>query len=309
MLDFFGLFAKKKKKDSPVFEDLKKKFEERHRNIQDSLLQKHQDALSWVNSNISPKQLAAGSIGGLLLLQAPVVAALPTPPLDLPSPKEVVVNNVDPRGSVILDLKQVLPDLVRPLTPDEENTVAGILSRDYGVTVAPAIEGKRLNTTYGVMGGEQHLIRYPGDTLDQHFDTPEEYDMYASSGMAPGKGAWGYFASSKSTFTEQDKLREKYYIAVQTFLAPDYNERLADYRDFFKYRKMLVVNPQTGQAVVADIADSGPAVWTGKHLGGSPAVMYDVGLAKGGRKGAVLYFFIDDPNDTIPLGPISPKTA
>ncbi len=36
---------------------------------------------------------------------------------------------------------------------------------------------------------------------------------------------------------------------------------------------MLVVNPENGKAIVADIADSGPSPWTGKHFGGSPAVM------------------------------------
>ena len=40
-----------------------------------------------------------------------------------------------------------------------------------------------------------------------------------------------------------------------------------------------------------------------KHLGGSPEVMQELGLAGGPRKGAVLYFFIDDPEDKIPLGP------
>ncbi len=71
---------------------------------------------------------------------------------------------------------------------------------------------------------------------------------------------------------------------------------------------MLVVNPKTGQAVVADIADSGPSEYTGKHLGGSPEVMDELGLATGPRKGAVLYFFIDDPKDQIPLGPVKIKS-
>jgi hypothetical protein len=93
-------------------------------------------------------------------------------------------------------------------------------------------------------------------------------------------------------------------IAVQTFLAPGFSENVAKYRDFFKYRKMLVVNPKTGQAVVTDIGDSGPSEYTGKSLGGSPEVMQGLGLATGPRKGAVLYFFIDDPQDKIPLGPI-----
>ena len=74
---------------------------------------------------------------------------------------------------------------------------------------------------------------------------------------------------------------------------------------FFKFRKMLLVNPNTGQAIVTVIGDAGPAEWTGKHLGGSPEVMYHLGLGSGSRKGGVLYFFIDDANDTIPLGPVT----
>ena len=65
---------------------------------------------------------------------------------------------------------------------------------------------------------------------------------------------------------------------------------------------MLVVNPVSGQAVVVDIADAGPAEWTGKQLGGSPEVMDDLGLSSGPRQGWVLYYFIQD--QSVPLGPV-----
>ena len=103
---------------------------------------------------------------------------------------------------------------------------------------------------------------------------------------------------------KKDKQREKYYLAVQTFLSPGFAERVGEYRDFYRFRKMLVVNPKTGQAVVAVIGDAGPAAWTGKHLGGSPEVMDYLGREDGAKKGPVLYFFIDDAKDTIPLGPV-----
>ena len=122
--------------------------------------------------------------------------------------------------------------------------------------------------------------------------------------MAPGRGAWGYFASSREAMSDEDIGKEKYYIAVQTFLAPEFNARVAEYRDFFKYRKMLLVNPYTGKSIVAVIGDAGPAVWTGKHLGGSPEVMRYLGRVDGSLKGPVLFFFIDDPENTVPLGPI-----
>jgi len=119
--------------------------------------------------------------------------------------------------------------------------------------------------------------------------------------MAPGLGAWGYFANSESEITQTDKLREKYYIAVPTFIAPGFNTHVSEYRDFFKYKKMILVNPQNGKAIIADVGDAGPATWTGKHLGGSPEVMKYLERVD---RTPVLYFFVDDPEDKVPLGPI-----
>ena len=56
--------------------------------------------------------------------------------------------------------------------------------------------------------------------------------------------------------------------------------------------------------MVADVADAGPANWTGKHFGGSPEVMGYLGLNVHMQKGAVLLFFVNDPNAEIPLGPV-----
>lgn len=206
---------------------------------------------------------------------------------------------------MIYDLKSVLPDSVQPLTNEQEKNVSQILSRAYGVNVSAELDGKRLNTSYGLIGQEQHLQRFPGDSMFNHFDGPENAQMYWNYGMAPGLGGFGYFANSQSEMTQEQDDREKYYIAVQTFLAPGYEGHVKEYVDFFKFRKMLVVNPQNGKAVVADIGDAGPAPWTGKQLGGSPEVMKHLERYDGSQRGPVLYFFIDDPNDEIPLGPIS----
>jgi hypothetical protein len=167
------------------------------------------------------------------------------------------------------------------------------------------LEGKRLNRSYGLIGAEQHLARYPGDSLGSHFDSDQDRGLYWQQGMAPGLGAWRYFSPSREALTELEIDREKYYIAVQTFLSKDFNSRFTEYRDFYKYRKMLVVNPNNGKAIVADIGDAGPGEFTGKHLGGSPEVMHYLERVDGSLKGPVLYFFIDDPDDKIKLGPIS----
>lgn len=213
---------------------------------------------------------------------------------------------------LVYDLANKLPKDIIPLSPEEDERIERILSERFGFRVAVELEGKRLNSSYGKIGAEQHLARYPGDTMATHFDPSTgsgqaiDEKVYGS-GMAPGLGAWRYFAPSRSGMTEKDSDREKYYIAVQTFLAPGFHDNPREFSEFFKFRKMLVVNPQNGKAMVVIIGDAGPAQWTGKSLGGSPEVMKYLERVDGKQVGPVLYFFIDDPADTIPLGPVDIK--
>ena len=167
----------------------------------------------------------------------------------------------------------------------------------YGIHASAELEGNRLNTDYGFIGAEQHLPRFPRDTEREH-------DAFPEQGITPGRGAWGYFAPSKDQLTPDLIAKEKYYVAVQTLYLPDWETRLSYLRDWYKYRKVVVANPRTGRAIVAAVADSGPAYWTGKHFGGSPEVMNYLESKDGRQKGPVILFFVDDPADQVPLGPL-----
>lgn len=291
------------KQYKPHYEHLKNKWTERQKDLHHALWKKHKDALYWFAMHLPGKQhLVAGSLSGLMLTMSPQVHAFSHPQL-FPS-KEAVAKDISTKIFLINDLLRTLPTDVRPLLPEEEERIAGILSARFGFRVAAELDGRKLNRSYGFIGAEQHLARYPSDTMTTHFATQEDAEKYYSSGMAPGPGAWGYFASSQGAMTERDVLREKYYIAVQTFLAPGFRENVSDRYNFFKYRKMLVVNPHNGKAIVCVIGDAGPAEWTGKSLGGSPEVMKHLERVDGKARGPVLYYFVDDPNDTIPLGPV-----
>jgi hypothetical protein len=293
----FSLF---RKKEETSYNSLRLKWEKRHRNLHERFWANHKNALEKFLSG--PKQFLFGSLAGVLMLTAPIAtsqAATIQPTFQSP------YRDLDNTTKLMLDLFDYMPREIRPLTPNEEQTIGKILSQHVGFRVTAELQGIKLNRSYGLIGQEQHLYRYPGDSLYDHFDTAEDTILYANQGIAPGLGAWGYFAPSKQTFTQEDKMREKYYIAVQTFLAPGYNDHVSEYNQFFKYRKMLVVNPDNGRALVADIADSGPSEWTGKHLGGSPEVMHYLERQDGDKKGPVLYFFVDDPQNQIPLGPVT----
>lgn len=301
----------------PHYEHLKNKWQDRHREIQKEILEKHGETFHWLSHHL--RNFSVGAIGALLMTTQQPALAAKTP---IPS-----VINEDKKSDIgkgvflVYDLANKLPKDIIPLSPEEDERIARILSERFGFRVTVELKGKRLNRSYGKIGAEQHLARYPGDTMSSHFDPPvvdpeaqtrragghEDASMYYSSGMAPGLGAWRYFAPSRSEMTEKDSDREKYYIAVQTFLAPGFHDNPREFSEFFKFRKMLVVNPQNGKAMVVVIGDAGPAEWTGKSLGGSPEVMKYLERVDGKQVGAVLYFFIDDPDDTIPLGPVDIK--
>ena len=283
------------------FKQLKQKIEERNKKLKQSIVGKHREAFDWAINNT--KQIAAGAMGGLMLLSSPNMQLLASSTNE--GSKQQFLE-IEPSVFMVTDIKQYLPDEVGVLIPGQEEKIGEILSSYYGFSVKSQIDGFRLLHTYGYIGAEQHLMRFSGDTMEGHFDNTEDEAKYYSSGLAPGRGGFGYFASSRGEMTQKEIDREKYYIAVQTFLAPGIDSRRREYINFFKFRKMLVVSPNTGRAVVAVIGDAGPAVWTKKHLGGSPEVMKHLQRVDGKQKGSVLYFFIEDPEDKIPLGPIEP---
>jgi hypothetical protein len=241
------------------------------------------------------KLLTAGAAASTFLVSAPAMipamAALPD------SSHERFVSPVDYRDQLQKSLSLALPQSVQPLSEDVENRLSRIFHDTLGVHAVARMEGNHLNTTYGFIGQEQHLPRYPGDSIFRH-DALQEY------GMTPGRGAWGYFSPSDAELTKRDIQMEKYYVAVQTLYLPDWETRLSYLRDWYRFRKVLVVNPKNGRSVVAVIADSGPASWTGKHFGGSPEVMDYLRMKDGRQKGPVVLFFVDDADNTVPLGPL-----
>jgi hypothetical protein len=248
----------------------------------------------------SGKIIGAGALTGSLLLSQPTgVKSLP-PPHEIADKLKVAggTYSVNTAQKLLVDnLKEILPDHPRPLTRNEEKYLEQVFQQTIGIKARATLEEEHLNTTYGYIGAEQHLRRYPGDTLRDHDGE------FLKEGIAPGLGAWGYFAPSKEKLTKDLEETEKWYAVVQTLYLPDWNTRQPYLRDWYKYRKVLIVNTENGNAVVAAIADSGPAAWTGKQFGGSPEVMDHLGGEKY-KKGPVVLFFVDDPENKVPLGPV-----
>lgn len=295
------------------FETLRQKLKLRHLAIKEDFAKNYPHAQKFLADrgleleNVrqhSAKLLTAGTLGGALLLSPgaePGIQALPRPVVhalnptyDLPYP---------PQEWLAESLRQILPPIKDPhtmpfLKPDEEKAIGKIIEKSTGIPAVPVLEGEKLNTVYGYIGAEQHLRRWSGDTIGQHGE------LAHVEGMAPGNGGFGYFANGPRDLEGIE--REKYYVVVQLMYFPDWGKRTRYLADWYKWQKVVVVNPDNGKAVVGVIGDAGPAAWTGKHFGGSPEVM-DILGGKRYKKGRVLMYFIDDPGNKVPLGQVQYK--
>jgi len=234
----------------------------------------------------------AGLVGTLLVMPMPDTITTPT---EIAQP---VSNQLSNHQKLLGNLQEIIPYQPSKLSPDLAQKVEEIVSQNTGISVKAYLDGQTLNHHLGYIGFEQHLRRYPGDSLDGHDEIPE-------AGMAPGLGAFGYFAKDARDFSTKDYLEEKYYCVVQTLYLENWNTDYQKLKGWYAFRKMLVLNPVNGQAVVCVIGDAGPADWTGKQFGGSPETMQYLDLNKGPRKGLVLMLFVDDPENKIPLGPVN----
>ena len=281
----------------------------------DALAKAHPHATTFLESknldlsqirDHSAKLLTAGALGGSLLLSS---GNAYSQGIRLPEP---IINSIiattGGQDSTQFDqswMSQQLNKLLPPihsgydlpvLSLQEEKLVGRAIEKGTGVKAVPVLEGERLNSVYGLIGAEQHLRRWPGDSIAGHGD------LAHVEGMAPGNGGFGFFARGLQDLEGIE--REKYYVAVQTLYLPDWNKRLKELVNWYKWRKIIVVNPDNGHAVVAVVGDAGPATWTGKIFGGSPEVMDELG-GKRYKKGRVVLMFVDDPQNKVPLGPVN----
>ena len=233
------------------------------------------------------KLLTSGILTGTLLLASPQAI---TPPATQPTLHATAAASSFQAESLLKNaLADILPKDIRTLNTNEEQKVTAAIKQAWGITAGASLEGNKLNDDYGRMGAEQHLARFPGDNVEN---------------MAPGLGGWGYFAYSQDQMTPELTALEKWYVAIQTLYLPDWKTNTAYLVKWYKYRKVVVVNPANGKTIIADIADAGPADWTGKKFGGSPEVMQYLGINYGRQNHPVVLFFLDDPKNQIPVGPI-----
>ena len=325
------------------FEELKQTLAEHVETMQKQFKVKHRNLLRWAKkqgytmhflADAGSKVAVTGGLIGSLLAGVPQqIAGLPEQPTAYTETAETKVDQVSLtkapeskaaarqkdqitakaiRDKQLAQQQQFMQQLqqlsIASLDRASSAAAAEIVTNLTGVPATDQLEGFRLNTNNGRIGAEQHLYRYPGDNATDHFETNADRLEHYDSGFAPGLGAYGYFAPSAAAMTPEIAAKERYYVAVQTFLSPNWVGNVNQTYNWFKHRKVIVYHPVTQKAVVAVVGDAGPALSTGKNYGGSPEVMHALGAFDGYGTPPVLMFFVeDDPEDPTPLGPVDFK--
>ncbi len=260
----------------------------------DEFLKKHAFAQKWLSEKgLTPDQvrkhstrlLTGATLSGVLLLSSPQLVTVGHPPIN----RESLTTSKFLTSLDSLTLTQ--------LTAADEAQILHGISEHYSVAAAFELDRQRIPVNTGIMGLEQHLMRSFDDELSKH-------GAFIDAGMAPRLGAFGYFSEAGKT-EAQIETEERFYIVLQTFLIKNWDRDWFALKDWYKFRKFLVISPETGKAVVAVLGDSGPAPWTGKQFGGSPEVMAALGFLPRETKGKVVVLYLDDPGNSIPLGPLN----
>src|ERR1035437_8658361 len=131
------------------YEFLAKKWTDRHRDLQSKIFERHGESFKWLADN--SKQFVIGSLAGIMLLTSPILDKVP----QFVSSTSAQIKTIDKKVFLVYDLRKILPNEVRALNSDEEKNVSDILIRDFSFSIKAELDGKRLNTTYGIIGQEQ----------------------------------------------------------------------------------------------------------------------------------------------------------
>ncbi|NCS86944.1 MAG: hypothetical protein GW773_03800 [Candidatus Pacebacteria bacterium] len=170
------------------------------------------------------------------------------------------------------------------------------LSDLLGFDIVANLDDHRLNHSTGVMGSEAHLKRSPNDQLKNHLNLLE-------AGLDRSRSAFGWFVNHGDITKEAEDF-EKYYFSLQLYQLQDWNTNFKDLKSWYKFRKMVVINPAEKIAIVGVVGNIDHKNQFQHQFGASPEVIIKGRIWSPKSQGKVLIMFVDDPKNEVPLGPI-----
>ncbi len=163
-----------------------------------------------------------------------------------------------------------------------------------GFEVSSELDGYHLPHTLGALEALPHLKRHPQDTLKDHAAAQE-------AGISEKRSSFGWF-TEMGQLTPAAIEREKYFVSLQIDLLPEWSTNSQALKTWYKYRKVVVINPFHEKAIVASVGDLGPSDWIQHQFGGSPEIIRQLAVWDTKSQGRVFVFLVNDPENKVGLG-------
>ncbi len=174
------------------------------------------------------------------------------------------------------------------------------LSDIFGFEVISELDGKKLPFAMGTMMAAPHLRRFPNDQLQDH-------QRYQEAGLSKTRGSYDWMLEG-GQLSDQAARRERYGVALPLAYLPDWQQNYLELKQWYQFRKLLVINPFDLKAIVCSVTD-GSMISTLKYqFTGSPEIIREGMIWSPNASGKVLAFFINDEEDKVTLGPINLAT-
>ncbi|MBP7843041.1 hypothetical protein KA017_03485 [Candidatus Woesebacteria bacterium] len=248
----------------------------------------HVDRLSFSNVDVKNEQIKIDSVESELVEKLATIKNSDTPLASKISEEEY--------NSILQKIIQLLHLPAGQLEEDSELYLEQQLSDLLGFDITANLNNHRLLFSTGIMESAPHLKRSPTDTLEAHSN-------YHEAGINRNRSAFGWFGSN-TELDQQAVNREKYYISVPLYFNSDWSLQQSELKSWYKFKKIVVINPAEKIAVVGVIGDIGPTTYTRRQFAGSPELIHAGKIWSPQTCGRVLVLFVDDPENKVALGPV-----
>lgn len=196
--------------------------------------------------------------------------------------------------SIFTKIAEFISSSGHDINQDELLYLEQQLSDIVGFTVSSQFENIALPYIWGKAKSLPHIKRHPTDNLDLH-----EYIHEAT--ITNKRSVYGWLNLVQST-KEEIAIREQYSVTLPllTFEHPELpSERFIQW---FKYKKVLMINPQSKKMAVAQISNIVLPQQPKYALGLSPELSRNLETWRPPSQGNIFFLFVDDAQDKVPLG-------
>lgn len=268
-------------------------FSQEHPEVATFLAQQHLDVSEFRQRPVRESQ--EPMIPSTTTFDQSVAAELQDRPAHYP---DTIVSHISHEefSAVIDKLQHALAQPPGHIAAESQLYLEQQLSDLLGMSVMGSLDDHELPFHTGTIESEAHRRRFPSDELPAHRQFPE-------AGLRNTRSFFGWFITDNA-LSDLAEQRERYTLSLPLAYLPQWSTAADALKAWYKYRKVIVINPFDARAVVACIGDVTFSQALRYQFGGSPELIREGMFWSPACQGRACVLFIDESFREVPLGPL-----